>query len=99
MLSPQVYPQVHQRGEQDNDCLYLHHPSRLLDLQSPLALRPISADHSPNLIDHSYLTGVNSTDSSTTIAFTIHLHIPDSTPEAITNIIADHLEDIHKQGI
>ncbi len=45
MLSPQVYPAVGQRGEIDNDCLYIHHPSRRLDLQSPLALRPISPAH------------------------------------------------------
>jgi hypothetical protein len=31
MLSPHVYPAVGQRGEIDNDCLYIHHPSRRLD--------------------------------------------------------------------
>jgi len=82
-----------------SDCLYIHHPSRRLDLQSPLALRPISPAHSSDLIDNTYLTGVNSTNSATTSAFTIHLYIPKSTPNAITNVIAGQLEDMHKQGI
>ena len=32
MLSPHVYPTIGQRGEIDNNCLYIHHPSRRLDL-------------------------------------------------------------------
>jgi len=32
MHSPQVHPAVGRRGELDNECLYLHHPSRRLDL-------------------------------------------------------------------
>ena len=73
MLSPHVYPAIGQRGEIDNDSLYILHPSRRLDLQSPLALRSISPAHSPDLIDNAYLTGVYSTDSATTSAFTVHL--------------------------
>ena len=73
MLSPHVYPAVGQRGEIDNDCLYIHHHSRRLDLQSPLAFRPISPAHSPDLIDNAYLTGIHSADSATTSAFTVHL--------------------------
>jgi len=99
MLSRHVYPTVGQRGELGNDCLYINHPSRRLDLQSPLALRPNSADHLPDLIDNIYLTGVHSTDSATTSAFTIHLYIPESTPNDITNIIAAQLEDMRKQEI
>ena len=76
MFSPRVYPAIGQRGEIDNDCLYIHHPLRRLDLLSPLALRPISHAHSPDLIDNMYLTGVHSTDSVTTSDFTIHLYIP-----------------------
>jgi len=99
MRSPHVYPTVGQRGEMDNDCLYIHHPSRRLELQSPLALRPILADHSPDLIDNLYLTGVHSTDSVTTNAFMINLYIPEATSDDIPNIIAAQLEDMHKQGI
>jgi hypothetical protein len=60
----------------NNDYIYIHHSPRRLDLQSPLALRPISADHSPDLIDNMYLTGVHSTESATTSAFMINLYIP-----------------------
>ena len=51
MHSPHVYPSAGNRGELDNDCIYLHHPSRRLDLQSPLALTPLTQHHSPELID------------------------------------------------
>ena len=83
----------------DNDCLYIHHLSRRLDLQIPLALRPISADHSPDLIDNLCLTGVHSTNSATTNAFMINLYILESSSDDITIIVAAHLEDMHKQGI
>jgi hypothetical protein len=99
MLSPHVYPAIGQRGEIDSECLYIHHPSRRLDLQSPLALRPISHAHSPDLTDNAYLTGVHLTDSATTSFFKIHLYIPKSTPNDIINIVAAQLEDMHKQEI
>jgi hypothetical protein len=76
IISPHVYPAVGQRREIDNDCLYIHYPSRRLDFHSPLALRPITTDHSPDLINKMYLTVVHSTDSATTIAFMIHLLHP-----------------------
>jgi hypothetical protein len=97
MLSPHVYSTVGQRGELDNDCLYIHQPSQWLDLQGPLTLRPILVDHSPDLIDNLHLTGVHSTDSATTIM--IHIYLPDSTLEDVTNIIAAKLDVMHKQGI
>jgi hypothetical protein len=99
MLSLHIYPAVGQRGEIDIDCLYTHHPSRRLDLHSPLALRLATAELSPNLIDNSYITGVHSTYSTTTIAFMTHLYVPDATPDEITNIIAAQLDDTHNQGI
>ena len=58
MNSHHAQQAVGRRGELDNDCLYPHHPSRRLDLQSPLALAPISPIHTPELIDNLYLTGV-----------------------------------------
>jgi hypothetical protein len=99
MLSQHVYPTVGQREELDNDCLYIYHPSTQLDLQSLLALRPILADHSPDLIDNLYLTGVYSTESATANAYIGHLYIPESTPADIANIMAAQLEDVQKQGI
>ena len=62
MHSHHVQPTTGRRGELDNECLYIHHPSRRLDLQSPLALHPLSSNHTPELIDNIYLTGVYSND-------------------------------------
>ncbi len=110
IYSPHVHPAVGRRGELDNDCLYLHHPSRRLDQQSPLAFTLISLSHSPELIDNnSYLTCVYSTDSATTSAFLVYIYIPDSTVEgmqksgALTSLvnltnsmIVEPLTDTHK---
>ena len=52
ILSPHVYPTVGQRGEIDNVCLYIHHPSRRQNFQSPLPLRPTTIAYSPDLIDN-----------------------------------------------
>ena len=94
MYSPHVYPAAGSRGELDNDCIYLHHPSRRLDLESPLALAPLTHNHSPELIDNLYLTGVYSTDSSTTSAFLIHIYLPEATPEDIITIILRRLKEM-----
>jgi len=51
MHSSHVHPAAGRRGELDNECLYLHHPSRRLNLQIPMALNPISPSHTPELID------------------------------------------------
>jgi hypothetical protein len=77
----------------------MHHPSRRLDLQSLLAIRPISPNHSLDLIDNLYLTGDHSTDLMTTGAFMIHLLIPKPTPMDKIDIIAAQFKDTSKQGI
>jgi hypothetical protein len=99
MHSPHAHPVAGCRGDLDNDCIYLHHPSRRLDLQSPLALAPLSQNHSPELIDNLYLTGVYSTDSATTSAFLIHIHILEATPNDISSIITMQLNEMQKMGI
>ncbi len=98
MHSMHVHPTVGRRGESDNDCLYLHHPSRRLDLQSPLALTPISPNHSPELIDNVYLTCVYSTDSATPRTFLVYIYIPEATSDDIANIISMQLDDMQKNG-
>jgi hypothetical protein len=87
MYSPHVQPSIGKREELDNDCLYLHHPSRRLDLQIPLALTPLTPDHSPELIDNMYLAGVHLADSSTTSVFLIYIYILDSSANDIVNIL------------
>jgi hypothetical protein len=44
----------------ETDPIYLYHPSPRQDLQSPLALTPLSPAHSPALIENQYLTWVHS---------------------------------------
>jgi len=98
MHSPHVHPTAGRKGELDNNCLYLHHPSRRLELQSPLALASLSPNHSPELIDNLYLTGVYSTNSSTTKAFLIFIYIPEATPDDIASIIFMQLNEMQKAG-
>jgi len=66
----------------------MHHPSRRLDLQSPLALTPISQNHSPKLIDNLYLTGVYSNDSVSTSAFLFYIYIPEASADEIATIMS-----------
>jgi hypothetical protein len=82
----------------DNDCLYLHHPSQRLDLQSPLALAPISPIPTPELIDNLYLTGVNLDDSATTSAFLFYIYILEATADDISTILSKQLEEMQKNG-
>jgi hypothetical protein len=58
MMMTIVQPAVGRRGELGNDCFYLYHSSRGLDILSPLALALISPIHTPELMDNLYLTGV-----------------------------------------
>jgi hypothetical protein len=100
MHSPHVHPADGSRGDLDNDCIYPHHPSRGLDLQSPLTLAPLSQYHSPELIDNLCLTGVYSTDSAmTTSAFLIHIYNRKATSDDIANIISMQLNEMQQAGI
>jgi hypothetical protein len=94
MYSPHVHPIVGRIGELDKDCLYLHHPSRRLDLQSPVALVPLSPSHSPELIDNVYLTCVYSTYSTTTSAFRVYIYTSEATADDIANIISAQLDEM-----
>jgi hypothetical protein len=60
-IDKNVYPYSADRDtilEADPICLY--HPFACQDLQSPLALTPLSPTHNPILIENQYLTGVHS---------------------------------------
>ena len=72
--------------------MYLHHPSRRLNLQSPLALTPISPNHSPKLIDNLYLNGVYSNDYATTRVFMFYIYIPYVSADDIANIMSIQLD-------
>ena len=62
-------------------------------------MRPISADHSPDLIDSLYLTGVHSTDSASSIAFMVNIYLLVSIAEDIVNLLAAHLDDMQRERI
>jgi len=64
-----------------------------------MALTPLSPNHTPELIDNLYLTGVYSNDSATTSAFLIYIYIPEATPEDISNILYQQLEEMKQQNI
>jgi len=94
-----VHPTVGRRGELDNECLYLYHPSRRLDLQIPLAPTPISPNHSPDLIDNLDLTGVYSNDSATTNAFLFFIYVLEATAVDIANILSMRLGEMQRNGV
>jgi len=98
MHSLHVQPAVGRRGKLDNECLYLYHPSHRLDLQSPLALTPISLNHSPEFIDNLYLTCVYSNESATTSAFLLYIYIPKASSDDIANILSMELDEIQRNG-
>ncbi len=61
-------------------------------------MRPISAGHSPELIDNLYLTRVHSTGSSTDSAFMVHIYLPDSSTEDRVNLVVAQLDEMQKAG-
>ena len=67
-------------------------------MQSPLALAPLSPNHSPELIDNLHLTEVHSTDSATACAFLVYIYIPYSTADDISNIMSAQLDEMQKDG-
>ncbi len=98
MYFPYVHPAVERRCELANDYIYLHHSSRRLDLQSPLAMAPLSPSHSPELIDNSYLTGVYSTESATKSAFLVYIYILEIRADDIANVLPAKLYEMQKCG-
>jgi hypothetical protein len=83
------------------DPIYLYHPSPRQDLQSPLALTPLSPAHSPVLIENQYLTGATSTKDPNTSSYKIYMFLPhDSDHEAaVTQILTNQLEAMRSAGL
>jgi hypothetical protein len=56
-IDKNVYPTAADRNIiLETDPIYLYHPSPRQDLQSPLALTPLSPSHIPVLLENQYLT-------------------------------------------
>jgi hypothetical protein len=68
-------------------------------MQSPMALTPLSPDHSSELIDNLYLTRDHSNYSATARAFLIYVYIPDPSGDDIVDIITAQLDEMQKLGI
>jgi hypothetical protein len=76
-LDKNVYPTAASRTSiLDTNPIYLYHPTPRQDLQSPLALNPLSPAHSPVLIENQYLTGVHSAKDPNISTYKIFLYLP-----------------------
>jgi hypothetical protein len=64
------------RGDLHSDPIYLPRPSARSDRQSPLSLALASPSQAPVLIANYYITGVDSTNSSTSSSYDIYLYLP-----------------------
>jgi len=78
-LDRNVYPTAADRiNILETDPIYLYHPTPRHDLQSPLALTPLSPAHSPVLLENQYLTGVHSAKDPNISTYKIYLYLPHS---------------------
>ena len=76
-IDKNVYPTATNRTTVlETDPIYLYHPSPRQDLQSPLALNPLSPAHSPILLENHYLTGVHSAKDPNISTYNIFLYLP-----------------------
>jgi len=94
-----VYPMAANRNNViDTDPIYLYQPSPRQDLQSPLALIPMSPTHSPVLIENQYLTGIHSAKDPHVSKYTIYMYLPHDVGHktAILTILTNQL--IHVQS-
>ena len=85
----------------DIDPIYLYHPSPRHDIQSPLALTPLSPAHSPVLIENQYLTGVHSAKDPNTSSYAIFMYLPHEIDheKAIQLILKTQLENMQSNGL
>ncbi len=101
-LDKNVYPTAATRTNiLDTDPIYLYHPSFRHDLQSPLALTPLSPAHSPVLIENQYLTGVHSAKDPNVRSYTIYMYLPHGIghEKAIHLILNNQLDNMQKNGL
>ncbi len=99
-VDPNVYPTPTDRESVLANPIYYHHPSARLDLQSPLALNPISPAHSPVLIDNYYITGTHSGHDPNTSSYklTMFLHNLDDPATVIKPLLTQQLTDMQNAG-
>jgi hypothetical protein len=97
-IDKNIYPSV---ADRDNileaDPIYIYHPCARQDLQSPLALTPLSPARSPIVVDNQYLTGVHSAKDPNISTYKIFLYLPHdvdfkTTLRAILNHQLTHMQ-------
>ena len=101
-IDKNVYPTAaHRNNILDTEPVYLYHPSPRQDLQSPLALTPLSPAHSPVLIENQYLTGVHSAKDPNGSTYIIFMYLPhDMDFElAVRLILTNQLDNMKAAGL
>ena len=101
-LDKNVYPTTVDRDNVlESDPIYLHHPSPRQDLQSPLALTPLSPAQSPVLIENQCLTGVHSAKDTNVITYTIFMYLPHDADHKtiIKTILTNRLVHMQPAGL
>jgi len=85
----------------DTDPIYLYHPSPRQELQSPLALTPLSPAHSPVLIENQFLKGVHSAKYPNVNTYTIYMYLPHDIDHetAIHLILNNQLANMQSTGL
>jgi hypothetical protein len=101
-LDKNVYPPAANCNNiPDTDPIYLYHPSPRQELQSPLALTPVSPAHSPVIIENQYLTGVHSAKDPNVSTYTIYMYLPHDLDHeiAIHMILNNQLSNMKSAGL
>jgi hypothetical protein len=101
-IDKNVYPTAANRDNiLDTDPIYLYHPSPRQDMQSPLALIPLSPTHSPVLIENQYFTGVHSVKDPNVSTYTIYMYLPhnDNHKTTILTILTNKLAHMQSVGL
>jgi hypothetical protein len=101
-LDKNVYPTaVNRDNVLETDPIYLYHPSPRHDLQSPLAVTPLSPSHSPVLIENQYLAAVHSAKDPNVSTYTIFMYLPHDADHntSIPTILTTQLTHMQSAGL
>jgi hypothetical protein len=97
-----VYPAAADRSNiLETDPIYIYHPSPRQDLQSPLALIPISPAHNSILLENQYLTGVHSAKDHNISTYKIYMYLPHDVDHKtlILTILTNQLTQMQSAGL
>jgi hypothetical protein len=101
-LDKNVYPAAIDRDNVlETDPIYLYQPSPRQDLQSPLALTPLSSSHSPFLIENQLFTGAHMAKDPNVITYTIFMYLPHDADHKTTirTILTNQLTHMQSSGL